>query len=88
MMPIHIKKENPGASARDFFLFRFSDNGKVFLLWIFQFVQYGDGIMAQLMQLSANILSDIPASARRVAVTSKKLFLRVSIEITQLFDCS
>ncbi|MDV9184754.1 MULTISPECIES: hypothetical protein [Bacillus] len=44
--------------------------------------------MAQLMQLSANILSDIPASARRVAVTSKKLFLRVSIEITQLFDCS
>ncbi|AFZ92469.1 hypothetical protein B938_17335 [Bacillus velezensis AS43.3] len=62
MMPIHIKKENPGASARDFFLFRFFDNGKVFLLWIFQ---YGDGIMAQLMQLSANILSDIPASAQK-----------------------
>ncbi|KNX32767.1 hypothetical protein ABE62_09665 [Bacillus amyloliquefaciens] len=64
-MPIHIKKENPGASARDFFLFRFFDNGKVFLLWIFQ---YGDGIMAQLMQLmqlSANILSDIPASAQK-----------------------
>ncbi|AZG41114.1 hypothetical protein EG219_16490 [Bacillus velezensis] len=46
-MPIHIKKENPGASARDFFLFRFFDNGKVFLFWIFQ---YDDGIMAQLMQ--------------------------------------
>ncbi|AZJ45651.1 hypothetical protein EG882_05605 [Bacillus velezensis] len=61
-MPIHIKKENPGASARDFFLFRFFNNGKVFLLWIFQ---YGDGIMAQLMQLSANILSDIPASAQK-----------------------
>ncbi|RUR98311.1 hypothetical protein EFW57_02685 [Bacillus velezensis] len=44
-MPIHIKKENPGASARDFFLFRFFDNGKVFLLSIFQ---YGDGIIAQL----------------------------------------
>ncbi|QCT31473.1 hypothetical protein D1120_17205 [Bacillus velezensis] len=65
MMPIHIKKENPGASARDFFLFRFFDNGKVFLFWIFQ---YDDGIMAQLMQLmqlSANILSDIPASAQK-----------------------
>ncbi|AIW31558.1 hypothetical protein BB65665_02194 [Bacillus sp. 916] len=64
-MPIHIKKENPGASARDFFLFRFFDNGKVFLFWIFQ---YDDGIMAQLMQLmqlSANILSDIPASAQK-----------------------
>ncbi|KOC27771.1 hypothetical protein AC810_01985 [Bacillus velezensis] len=67
-MPIHIKKENSGASARDFFLFRFFDNGKVFLFWIFQ---YDDGIMAQLMQLmqlmqlSANILSDIPASAQK-----------------------
>ncbi|OQC78930.1 hypothetical protein BKK82_11615 [Bacillus velezensis] len=61
-MPIHIKKENPGASARDFFLFRFFDNGKVFLFWIFQ---YDDGIMAQLMQLSANILSDIPTSAQK-----------------------
>ncbi|AJC25803.1 hypothetical protein CJ031_11800 [Bacillus velezensis] len=61
-MPIHIKKENPGASARDFFLFRFFDYGKVFLLWIFQ---YDDGIMAQLMQLSANNLSDIPASAQK-----------------------
>ncbi|EIF14998.1 hypothetical protein MY7_3362 [Bacillus sp. 5B6] len=30
-MPIHIKKENPGASARDFFLFRFFDNGKAFV---------------------------------------------------------
>ncbi|MES1031099.1 hypothetical protein FOA26_03065 [Bacillus velezensis] len=61
-MPIHIKKENPGASARDFFLFRFFDNGKVFLLSIFQ---YDDGIMAQLMQLSANILSDISTSAQK-----------------------
>ncbi|AWG40528.1 hypothetical protein CMR26_19140 [Bacillus velezensis] len=66
-MPIHIKKENPGASARDFFLFRFFNNGKafVFVLRIIQFVQYDDGIMAQLMQLSANILSDIPASAQK-----------------------
>ncbi|ANB47887.1 MULTISPECIES: hypothetical protein [Bacillus amyloliquefaciens group] len=66
-MPIHIKKENPGASARDFFLFRFFDNGKafVFVLRIIQFVQYDDGIMAQLMQLSANIPSDIPASAQK-----------------------
>ncbi|WP_373692062.1 MULTISPECIES: hypothetical protein [Bacillus amyloliquefaciens group] len=38
------------------------------MLRIIQFVQYDDGIMAQLMQLmqlSANILSDIPASAQK-----------------------
>ncbi|WP_436884553.1 hypothetical protein [Bacillus velezensis] len=69
-MPIHIKKENPGASARDFFLFRFFDNGKAFV-FVLRICQYGDGIMAQLMQLmqlmqlSANILSDIPASAQK-----------------------
>ncbi|ANB85338.1 hypothetical protein C6355_00775 [Bacillus velezensis] len=63
-MPIHIKKENPGASARDFFLFRFFNNGKAFV-FVLRICQYGDGIMAQLMQLSANILSDIPASAQK-----------------------
>ncbi|AXY39469.1 MULTISPECIES: hypothetical protein [Bacillus amyloliquefaciens group] len=66
-MPIHIKKENPGASARDFFLFRFFNNGKAFV-FVLRICQYDDGIMAQLMQLmqlSANILSDIPASAQK-----------------------
>ncbi|MDR0141356.1 MULTISPECIES: hypothetical protein [Bacillus] len=66
-MPIHIKKENPGASARDFFLFRFFNNGKAFV-FVLRIYQYGDGIMAQLMQLmqlSADILSDIPASAQK-----------------------